>query len=579
MKNNLEILDCTIRDGGYINNWNFDKKLVRETYRSLSKAGVDYVELGYHGTEKYFDKEKYGPFRFCPQGLINEICHGISGSKVALMVDYGKFDLCDLIQYKNSVVSLIRIAFHRDKLKESLEAAKKIKKLGFKVSINLMAFSTYSKEERERLVSLIKDMQLDYLYVADTYGSMFPNQVADIFGSLFKLKHIKLGFHPHNNLQMAFANILAAMDIGVHIIDGAVYGMGRGAGNLNIESILSYLQLIKPQKYNVIPVLSLIDRYYLDLHKKNTWGYELAYMLSGIHSCHPDYAKSLVERKEYDIEDIWKILEFINVNNPIGYKKEFLEGILKKCLFKKSLPFCSTKQNKVTKSINKKFRITYLNRHTDADFLILANGPSLSEYRGEIDKFIKKYKPIVIGVNYHGNLFKAQYHAFNNKRRFIDYIDTVDKESRLLIGQYISPSMIKDYVDTKYETIYYLDNSTSSFDINDGVISSNCRTISILSIGIAIVMGARRIFVAGLDGYMWPNNINSDGNKGKLHFYFEKDETENFDFLRDRHLGNLRYLEQIDEYMFKHGKEGVHIITPTSYAKFYKGIENYIINE
>ncbi len=563
----IELLDCTIRDGGYVNNWDFDKKLVKETYRALSKAGVDIVELGYHGTEKYFDKNKYGVFRFCHPQDINEVCASIDGANVALMVDHGKYEVTDLAQYKETPVKLIRSAFHKDKFRAALENLVKIKKMGFAVSANFMGYVSYSEKERKELLSLLKDIPLDYAYVSDTYGSMFPHQLADFFGPLLEIKHIKWGFHSHNNLQMAFANSLAAIDAGATVVDGTIYGMGRGAGNLPTEIMLAYLHRQQPDKYNVIPVLNLIDRYYTDLHKKEGWGYNLPYMLSGTYGCHPNYAKNLVDRKEYDIEDIWNVLEAVNVKEPVGFKKELVDEVLKKGIFgKKGL----AEVKELAKFNDKKVKVSYLDRHKDKDFLILANGPTLKQFQAEIKTFVDKYKPVVMGGNYLGDLFQPDYHGFVNKRRFVDYVDSVARDSKLLIGQHIPADMIREYIDRDHETIYYEDSLVNPFDIKNGIISSNCRTVAVLLAGVALVMGARRVFIVGMDGYM------ATSQEGLYHFYNEKAEAKNLADLKEKHNANLAFLKQIDDYMMAHGGEGIHILTPTNYKEFYKGIKNYI---
>lgn len=571
MNNKIEVLDCTIRDGGYINNWNFDKKFVRETYRALSKSGIDYVELGYHCTENYLNEREYGVFRFSKIEDIKDVVgHYDACTEVSLMVDYGRFELSSLRQYINSPVKLIRVAFHKNRLKDALKSALKIKDIGFKVSANFMGFSLYTKKEISLLMKLLKNMPLDYAYIADSYGSIFPDQLIDFLSPLLELKHIKWGFHPHNNIQMAFANTLAAVGQGISIVDSSIYGMGRGAGNLPTEILVAYLQFKRPQKYNVVSILNIIDRYYLDLKEKYRWGYDLPYMISGIYNCHPDYAKKLIDRKEYDIEDVWRILEILKSIEPVGFQKNLLEDILKKGLFGKiGLKKIDEKYNRSIFA-GKNIKVNYLNRHLGENFLILANGSTLSKFKPQVDKFIEKYKPIIMGGNYMGSLFKPHYHAFNNKRRFVDYIDTIHENSNLLIGQHIPFKMVREYTDRDYEIIYHENVQYAPFDIKKGIISSDCRTIALLLVAVAIVMGAKNIYIVGLDGYM---NIDK---KEDLHFYIEKDETEDFDVLIDKHTGNLEYLKGIDRYLYKKGKEEFHILTPTNYKKFYKGIENYI---
>ena len=558
-----KILDCTLRDGGYMNNWYFDKKMARESYRALSKAGVDVVEIGFRGSDKYFDKEKYGLWRFSEDSIISEITSGINGAKIAVMGDYGKIEVDDFAPFDDSPVDIVRIAVHKNNLKPCVLMLEKIKEKGYEVSLNAMGYTSYSNQERTDLAKLLNDSNLDYLYLADSYGSILPEQIPLLYEPLFEIQDIKLGFHPHNNLQMAFANTLEAIKLGVDIIDCTLYGMGRAAGNLPTEVMINYLQLTSDSKYNVIPILNCVDTFLLPMREKYEWGYQVAYMLSGMYKCHPNYAGNLLKMKRYNVEDICIAMEEINKVNPVGYSQEVLDKIIHKGIIGRA-------ETNSTKVINdKENTVPYIHRHKGKDFLILANGPSLIENKVKIDKFIEKYDPIILGANNLSGLFKPHYHAFNNKRRYTMYVDNVSTDSNLLLSQYFNDAFIKEYTQSNYEKLFYLDNMDADFSIIDGVIQTNCRTISILLLGIAIVMGANRLFVAGMDGYL---NMESD----KTHFYNEIAAQTDEDILLDLHRYSQKYLAQIDAYHLKNGKEGVHILTPTSYKSFYKGIDNYL---
>jgi 4-hydroxy 2-oxovalerate aldolase len=585
----FKILDCTIRDGGYLNNWKYDKKLIKEVYRSLSKCGVDYVEIGFRGTEKHFDKNKYGISRFSKEEDIQEAVANINGAKLALMADYGKIESDDFCESNNSMVDLVRMAVHKDNLKSAIKLLEQIKNKGYLVSLNAMGYTNYSESERKKLVDLLKAAELDYIYVADSYGSIFPNQIMQIFEPLLCIENINVGFHSHNNLQMAFANTIEAIRCGVHMIDCTIYGMGRAAGNLPTEIIIAFLEIENGDKYNSIPVLNIIDRYFVSLQKEYTWGYQLPYMLSGMFECHPNYAKELVDLREYTIEDIWKAMDYIKKRDSVGFSKELLneligdgviggmENVLRK---ESSLSTTSGKLQKMQESnlLNISVdsvkehtpKVSYFNRYLNRDILVIANGPSLQEYKPQIDEFINSYNPITIGANYLGGLFKPHYHAFNNKRRFIKYIDSVNPESKLILGQYMPDKLVREYTDRDYEKIYYTDMLNYDFGINNGVITTNCRTISVLLLGLAIVMGARRVFCTGMDGYK-----NKDSMRD-LHFYNEEEEKTDRELIVEIHRWCGMFIGQIDRYLSDKGQEGVHILTPTSYKSFYKGFENYI---
>lgn len=567
----FKVLDCTIRDGGYINNWHFDKKIVREVYRALSKSGVDIVEIGFRGTKENFDPNKYGTWRFTTEEDLQEVLDGIKGPRVAIMGDYGKIKIEDFEEQESSMVDMVRIAAHKNQIFKAIKLLEEIKEKGYETSLQAMGFTGYTPNEVNELINALKDSKIDYFYIADSYGSIFPNQIKSLFEPFLELENIKIGFHPHNSLQMAFANTLEAIGIGVDIVDGSIYGMGRGSGNLPIESLIAYLQMQSKDRYNVVPVLSIIDKYFVDMHKETPWGYQLPYMVSGMFKCHPNYAQDLVNRKEYTMEDIWKVMEVIEEIKPIGFDRSIIDNLIEKGIIgglNGVLPSsqqpakCSESENDV--------RVPYAGRHTGRDFLVLANGPSLNEYKTQIDAFIKQYDPIVLGANYLADMFVPDYHAFNNKKRFTMYIETINPNSALLIGENIPSEMILEYVKRDYEKLHFRDILDADFDIVNGKIQSNCRTISILLLGVAIVMGANRVFAVGMDGYLGKDHI-----KNTL-FYDEKNEPFENEFLVERHNWNEKYLYQINRYLQENGKEGVHILTPTCHQSFYKGIDNYL---
>lgn len=564
---NFKLLDCTIRDGGYLNNWNFDKRPVREVYRSASKAGVDIVEMGYRSSAMDFDKKTYGLWRFSEEKVLREATEGIYGAKIALMADFGKAKESDFTEKDQSVIDIIRMACHKNDIANAVKLLEKIKRKGYQVSLNAMGYSNYTPREQKKLVSAVKNSNLDMVYVVDSYGSLFPGQIKPMLEPLLEIPGIKVGFHPHNGLQMAFANTLEAIQAGAHVVDSTFYGMGRGAGNLPTEIIVLYAELMGNKKYNVIPILNCIDAYFMPLHKKWGWGYQLPFMLSGMYKCHPNYAKNLVEFREYTIGDICKGMEFIEKANSIGYSQEVFKNLVDGGLVGR---FKETKNAKSTKTmVRKEARAPYIDRHKGRDFLILANGPTLKKYKPAIDKLIKKIDPVIMGANNISGMYAPHYHAFNNKKRFMMYSDTVSKESKLFLSQHFPKDLISEYTDSEYEKIYYKDNFNADFDIKSGVVQANCRTISILLLGVAIAMGAKRIFAAGMDGYV-------DLKKNNFLFYNEQDEKEDQSLIVERHRSCEKFLDQIDKYLHKKGKEGLHILTPTSYRSYYKGIENYL---
>jgi len=207
--------------------------------------------------------------------------------------------------------------------------------------------------------------------------------MAGLFGPFLELSGVTVAFHPHNSLQLAFANTLEAIRLGVHIVDGSIYGMGRGSGNLPTEVLIAYLGLQGRPKYNVIPILQCTERYFIEIKKENPWGYQLPYMISGMLRCNPYYATELMDRRDYTIEDIWKALEVAGEMKPIGFDRTIIEHLIKKgvvgSLGRAALNHGPKPAAEPESRVH--VPVPYLNRHPGRDCLILANGPSLKSAR------------------------------------------------------------------------------------------------------------------------------------------------------------------------------------------------------
>ena len=564
----FEILDCTIRDGGYVNNWDFDKRIVKDLYKNLSRAGVDIIEIGFRN----ISHKKSEIWQSTSEELIQELFSDVSGAKIALMLDYVHADLASIPDKKESLVNMYRVACHKDKILDAISLCNEIKTKGYLITIQIMGIVGYSQEELEKIVGPLSKSKLDYIYFADSYGSLFPKDIRK-YVECFKPTNKKIGFHPHNGLQLAFANTLEAINCGVDIVDGTVYGMGRGAGNLPIEVLITYLEkTLSHERYNSIPILDLIDRYFLAIKKETDWGYCLPYMLSGIFEVHPNYAKQLTDYHEHSMDDMVKALEIVKNLKPVGFDKKLINDVIANGFVKPLAEQEVQHDEEEFKTLKRKYPISYKDRHKGKDFLVLGNGPSLQKYKGDIDVFIDRYDPVIMGANFLGDLFVPHYHAFSNKKRFINYVGQVKDQSKLLLSSSFDEDFINGYSDKKHETIVHLNRAANSFDIKDDVVTSNCRTVSILLIAVAIIMGAKRIFIAGMDGYKKEQGLISQWT----HFYKESEETENIRMLIEKHDWNERLLYSINSFLTAHNRETLHIVTPTSHKYHYNSIYNWI---
>lgn len=295
----IKVLDCSIRDGGLINRWQFSDEFVRETYKALSQAGVDYIELGYKASKDQFDPSVYGKWRFCADEDVRRLIDGIeSKSKLSCMVDIGRVEEKDIVPQKDSPFHMIRVACYVKDISRGVALCDMVMDKGYETTLNIMAVSTNSEREIDEGLNDLSKTTVPAVYVVDSFGAMYSEDVSFLVNKYKKaLPGKTIGIHTHNNRQLAFANTVQAIIDGANFLDGSVFGIGRGPGNCCIELILSFLQ---NPKYQLRPVLKLIQEYYLPLSQKIEWGYIIPYMITGVLNEHPRVAISFRDSPDKD---------------------------------------------------------------------------------------------------------------------------------------------------------------------------------------------------------------------------------------------------------------------------------------
>ncbi|HBE02492.1 MAG: nucleoid-structuring protein H-NS [Spirochaetes bacterium GWF1_41_5] len=295
----IKVVDCSIRDGGLINKWQFSDELVRETYKACAAAGVDYMEIGYKASAGMFDPKEYGKWRFCRDEDIKRLLDKIElKSKISCMVDIGRVNDEDILPAKNSVFSMIRVACYVKEVDKGIALAQKIMDKGYEATINIMAVSTNLEKDINEVLEQLDKSQVPVVYVVDSYGSMFQEDITFLIKKYQKFMPNKtLGIHCHNNRQLAFSNTIQAVIDGANLLDASVFGIGRGAGNCCLELLLGFL---KNPKYHVRPVFKLIEDYYLPLREKIEWGYLIPYAITGMLNEHPRSAMALRDSADKD---------------------------------------------------------------------------------------------------------------------------------------------------------------------------------------------------------------------------------------------------------------------------------------
>ncbi|OIK11038.1 nucleoid-structuring protein H-NS [Bacillus sp. MUM 116] len=288
MEQRSKILDCTIRDGGLINNWDFSVEFVQDLYNGLSEAGVEYMEIGYKNSPKLLKATETNPWRFLDDNFLKEIIPEKKYTKLSALVDIGRVDPNDILPREQSVLDMIRVACYIREVDKGLELVKMFHDLGYETTLNIMALSNVPEKQLIEAFELVRNSPVDVVYIVDSFGSLDPGDIEHLVKKFKELVPNKqLGIHTHNNMQLAFANTIAAMSNGVTFLDSSVYGMGRAAGNCHTELLVSYIQ---KTSYELKPVLGIIEKHMLEMRQKWEWGYIIPYMISGVLNEHPRVA-------------------------------------------------------------------------------------------------------------------------------------------------------------------------------------------------------------------------------------------------------------------------------------------------
>lgn len=460
-----KILDCTLRDGGYYTNWDFSSGVVKNYILAMENLPIDYIEIGYRN----FSKDKYyGEFFYCPIPTIDYI-NKLTKTPLAIIIDernIGKDEIQTLLSPCIDKIRMIRMAVDPKNISSAIQKAQVINKMGFEVAFNTMYLSEWVKDYKflDQIIGI--ENYVDYFYMVDSYGAVYPNQLKPLIFEIKKRTKVKLGFHGHNNLELAHANSLIALEEGVDIIDSTILGMGRGSGNLKTELFLSTLS--KKFSLNInFNSLSKVLEDFQNLKEDFQWGTNLPYMLAGIHSI-PQ--KQIME---------WLGKRFYSFNSIVS-------ALNSKILKRQATPF---------KILSKKREYK--------KGLIIGGGYSITEHAFAIKHFIKNQKDLILIFSSSRHL--AYFNTVNNHQ----YICLVGNENERLSGfskelnntNFVippSPREIGTFIPKGFnELTFELDR----IGFTNKKIASHCS----VSLQTVITLGLESVYIVGFDGYISQN--------------------------------------------------------------------------
>jgi 4-hydroxy 2-oxovalerate aldolase len=301
----LKVLDCTIRDGGLVNAHRFSDELVRAVYRACVDAGIDYMEIGYKNSKRIFPPDNFGPWRHCDEKDIRRVVGShdsqTTGLKLAAMADASKSDWrTDLVPAAESPLDMIRVAFYAHQVSEAIDMIAHASELGYETTANLMAVSNITDREIDTVLEAVAKTPAIAMVIVDSFGHLYREQIDLLYhkyASALEGPGKEIGIHAHNNQQLAFANTIEAIICGCNRVDSTIFGFGRGAGNCHTELLLGFL---RNPKFNVRPIIKVIQEHILPLRRELEWGPLLPYNITGQMNQHP---RTAIEWREGETPD------------------------------------------------------------------------------------------------------------------------------------------------------------------------------------------------------------------------------------------------------------------------------------
>lgn len=475
----VKILDCTLRDGGYINDWNFGEKTIKKIIAKLHQSNIDIIECGFIA-DVDFDRNKslFDSIERVRE-YIGPRTEDVSyvGMIAQPYPSIDKIAVC-----KNDSIDGIRLTFHEDEIEEALLYAEKLMGKGYKVFIQPVGTTSYSDTMLLELIERVNNLKPYAFYLVDTLGIMYKNDLLRMFHLLDNNlnKSILIGFHSHNNLQLSFSNAQELLMLNTKrniIIDSSVFGMGRGAGNLCTELITQYINKNIEEKYNTIPLLEIYDEHLSEISTDIQWGYSMPYYIAAVNNCHPNYASHLLNKQTISIKLINTILKQLPVEKRDLFDGNYIEDLY----INHQMHFVDDSNClEVIKNLVDKKRI-----------LIIAPGKSIETQKDEINSFIEVNNPFVISVNFIPDSFKCDAIFISNLKRFASIADDINENSDNRI--IITTSNIITSNEYSALVVNYLD-----LLIDNPAISDNA---GLMLINLLYRISVYNINLAGFDGF------------------------------------------------------------------------------
>lgn len=479
---NVKLLDCTLRDGGYINDWEFGHDTLISILERLVSTNVDFIELGFLDERRSFDINR----SIMPN--TGDMCkiYGEVDKKSATvlgMIDFGTCGLDHIGPCSESYLDGIRVIFKEQKMHEALEFCRAVKAKGYKVFAQLVSVTSYTDKKLLELVDLVNDVKPFALSMVDTYGLMHEENLMHIFDILDHNldPDISIGYHAHNNFQMGYANGIRMLHTETErtvLVDGTLYGMGKSAGNAPLELLGMYMNDNFGKQYDISQMLEAIEINIMDIYKKVPWGYNLFYYVAASNHCHPSYVSYLMNKRTLSIKSINEILPQLQGEKKLLYDQKLIEQLYLK--YQKSECDDLAARDALKKALMGK------------QVLLIGPGKSVVECADAIVEYTHTQQPVIIPINFIPKRLTADYLFLTNSKRY------AQMSTKLATAENRNLKIISTSNVTKTNGIFTYELNYSNLIDEKTEIPDNSL---IMLLKVLMACGVSEVALAGFDGY------------------------------------------------------------------------------
>lgn len=515
----IKLLDCTLRDGGYVNDWKFGYTNIVSMFERVVDAGVDIIEVGFLDDRRPFDIDR----SIFPDTQSVDQIYGSLDKKNAMvvgMIDFGTCAIENIAPCTESYLDGIRVIFKKGKMHPAMEFCRQVKELGYRVFSQLVSVTSYTDDELLELVKLVNDVKPYGVSMVDTYGLMDGERLLHIYQILDEnvVPKVRIGFHAHNNFQLGYANALEFLKYeGKHdvFVDGTLYGMGKSAGNAPLELVAMALNNKYGGHYNIDSMLEAVNESVMDFYKSTPWGYKTFFYLCAKNQCHPNYLTDYQNEENLSVSMLDELLATIEPED-------------KKLLY--------------DKEVGKKYYEQYLSEHCNdgeavnafLDFvggrkiLLVGPGKNIGLQQGKVKKFITDKNPKVISINYIPDNINTDCVFITNPKRYHDMTLSLKKEENKNVK-----TLATTNVTCRNGKFDFVVNRAPLLEKDEKIIDNSF----LMMIKFLNGIGIKEIFCAGFDGY---SDCENNYNHPEMEYEFVKREAINLNSHMKKSIADYR---------------------------------------